>query len=304
MKKSFLLVVFILSSVTNVYPDEYNNLISQGIELFKKYEDDKALELFEKAKFINPILPIAYFGSGMVYYAKKNISKAGIEFKKYVFLATSENQKKDFIRNVYQATAKNSNDEEKTLFNEAYNLIEEKKPEEAIEKLKKAIEINPYNARLYYEIGYAYIDVNDLFNAILMLEKGREINPVYEPTLKELLYCYIKLNIDYKIKEIGNDLELIGEDKQYLYRELSSYFYRTKQHELAIYMFEKLIKIVPETYLAYFFIGNSYYNINNKQKAKENLNIFIQNINKIPDSPGLDKNILRKNAEDIIKKCN
>lgn len=305
--KKCLIVICLFLFLHKLFPEsEYDKIIKEGGKYIFK-DNKKALEIFEKAKKTEPLFPPAYIFIGMIKYNEGKINESGMEFKKAISLCETQEDKDIFIKSIEEITSTFKTDKEFSLFDQGYNLIENNQPKKAIKVLLEAIEINPDNYKLYYEIAYAYIELKDIKNAVYYLEKGRNINPVNDKILNELQYCYTHLKLQDKVNEIVIDRVMIGADERIIYHELGFFYANNNQYELSVATFEKLLQKYPDYYISYYTLGSIYLNsLNNKEKAKYNLEIFLKNIDKIKElnARGVDIEELKKDALKMIKECN
>ncbi|MBI3654483.1 MAG: TonB family protein [Acidobacteria bacterium] len=67
------------------------------------------------------------------------------------------------------------------------------RPDQAMEELKKAVEIDPYRDPAYCLLGEAYLNLSRLNEAVEALQKGVELNPINCCSMNYLGMAYIKL---------------------------------------------------------------------------------------------------------------
>lgn len=109
---------------------------------------------------------------------------------------------------------------------------------------------------------------------------------VYLPTqidaTKELQFLLTKfkmhenINISFfKLYQLIS-LNSISSTSMIDYNDLAYYLEKTKDYKKAIYLLEKIIKKFPYRMVAYYNIGDAYWNDGNKRKAKEAYNKYIE----------------------------
>jgi tetratricopeptide (TPR) repeat protein len=108
------------------------NLNNQGVQAFQAGETQKATEFFNQALSINPVIPEAYYGRGMVYAQNNEHEKAIQEYTKSI--------------NV------NQNDAD-SYFQRARSHYRLENQKQALEDYAKAIEVDPNHAQAYLERG-------------------------------------------------------------------------------------------------------------------------------------------------------
>lgn len=106
----------------------------------------------------------------------------------------------------------------------------------AIEKLQKAIQINPTYPSSYYNIGLCYLALGNYQQAIAYYKKVVEIKPSAEA-----------------------------------YHGLASAYGYAQQHQEVINYSQKSLGLDPKYALSYFNLGVAYWNLKQYDKAKENL---------------------------------
>jgi tetratricopeptide (TPR) repeat protein len=243
-----------------------------------KSDPSKALDLLDKAKKLQPNRPNAYINSGLILYQNEKVKKAGQEFKKGLDLVTEADQRKDVIAFIDKVTLAFKSEEEYNLFKQAYDLIEKGYSATAIENLKKASKLNPGNAQLYYEMGYAYIEIKDLKNAASILEEGRSINPSSHKILKELVYVYSDIGKSDRLQDVIRDMIKYYGDDPALLHELAYSYEQDKKRDLAISTLEKNISKFPKYYHSYYFLGTLYFKQKNYKQATAVLEAYVANM--------------------------
>ncbi len=282
--------------------NEYDALL-QNAQLELEQNPQKALEILDQAKQVDLQAPEAYLYSGLIYYRIGESGQAGIEFQSALEFSSADEKIKQ-INIIDTTTTVFKFEKEKQLFKEAYDAIETGKSKKAIQLLGKAIKMNPQNVRLYYEIGYAYIEGNDFINAIAYLEKGRGINPAYRFILNELKYAYAETGDIQRLKEVINDIsQYYGEDPL-LYQELSFAYYQNQLVELAIETLETNLIKFPQYYISYYSLGQIHFLNKNYSEAKELLIIFLKNISE-DDFKGYSGSLedYKQKAQAMIDQC-
>lgn len=132
--------------------DLQNNL---GVELFRKGEDKKALEHFEKSVELEPNWAISLNNLGVAYERQNDVKKA---------------------RQYYQRAVENGN-YYLAYENFASLLLKENGPEDAIEFLKKALLGFPNNGKLNRLLAMAYYSSGKQNLAVVYAKKAYELNP-------------------------------------------------------------------------------------------------------------------------------
>jgi Tfp pilus assembly protein PilF len=103
-----------------------------------------------------------------LYIADKNTVKAEEEFK---FLESKYGKQKDFgdLYNAY-----------------GYFLLNNSRFNDAIQKFKKAVELNPENPNSYDSLGDGYLAAGNKTEAIAQFKKALEVDPNFTASQKKL----------------------------------------------------------------------------------------------------------------------
>lgn len=169
--------------------------------LIKKGNKTKALLSLEAAAKISPLNPQRHMKIGDLYVETEgNYEKAKEAFKKAM------RQNPDMIKEVAEVYLKNNKAEEaEMLFRSAlkqkmnihlYNrlgiaLRHQKKWKEAILEYQNALQVEPENEVVFYNMGMAYLDGHKEEEAIRSFKKALEIKPDF-PEPQQMLQKYQK----------------------------------------------------------------------------------------------------------------
>lgn len=204
------------------------------------------------------------------------------EALKFAKVANEEKPNDQYILSQLAALHHNLQDFEKSLYyidkaieadsnisvnyaNRSLTLRTIGKIDEAIEYLKKALELNPDSVEYTMDLAGIYIDYDLLTEACILLNKLLIMNPDYNEGFTELAHCYLKLG-DYKkaldnitqaiklspknigyLNKRGNIYELLGE-----YDKAIEDYLQIAEGEFKAYIYEKIAGI--------YFLQNDYDN--------------------------------------------
>ena len=177
-----------------------------GIYTFaRNYDWKDGFTLFAAAEKAQPNNPRVNFYMGLKAETEKDIARA----VKYYELAVKEfptnnwkpdsgtiNNLKAKIIELGGTSVKAVETEAITLYNTGLRLYKDGKYDQALEKLKKAVELNKLHADTYVVIGGVYVEKQDPKKAIEYFEKALKINPNH-PEAKENIK---RVKEYYKIK--------------------------------------------------------------------------------------------------------
>jgi len=306
-----ILPFFCLMAARVLAGPTYKELNDQAIQIM--YDDpQRAEQLLNQAKKIMPAEPLAYLNMGIVFFLSKKdrTEEAFLEFKHALGLCKTR-QQLDLCIALWEVTTQVFlKDGTKDLYDKAFELINRKKSGEAVSLLEKAISINPKNAVLFYEIGYACIELGEISKAIEFLERGRMLNPTSKRILKELKYCYAEKADIENLRQIIDDLEFLHGDDPTLRHELAFAYSEAGKIDSAIVFYEQVLEKFPESYCSVYLLARLLDNTQRDQaRACELMKHFLQGVEgktfkdfKMSVVNGsLDE--MRAKAKEIIKKC-
>ena len=154
-------------------------------------------------------------------------------------------------------------------------LINKKKYIEAINTLKKLINIDPTNDKYFYQLGKIHRKIDQFEIAINYLEKTIQINPKNHIAYNEMGICYSKLEkFELAINCFKKAINFKKNDSSYL-NNLGNEFINIEKYNDAIESFKKAIAIQPSNFHSYNGIGISFYRLRDFYNAEKNFKISI-----------------------------
>ncbi len=206
----FFLIVFIsiiivgVSFSKKIKPDNPDTYFKKGIELLNSGNNEKAIELFEKAHKLKPDVLDYVYEIALAYYNMK-------EYEKAISILDTLRNHKDVNDQVYQ------------LLGNSYHFIENS--DKALEIYSEGLEKFPNSGRLYMEYGLALVGKKRVREVIGYWEKGIEVEPAYENNyyylakyfsrtgekIWTLLYAEIYLNVAKNFKRRDEISKLLYE---------------------------------------------------------------------------------------------
>jgi tetratricopeptide (TPR) repeat protein len=150
-----------------------------------------------------------------------------------------------------------------------YALVTSGKNQEAVEAFTRAIELDPKNAKTYYNRGGVYGKLEDYRRAIRDFDRAIELNPKFEEVYTDRGVAYGMLG-DYRqaIREYDKAIELNWKDvRAYVNRGIA--YEELKDHRQAIRDYDKAIELNPKDARAYLNRGIAYAQLGDQQQAME-----------------------------------
>lgn len=162
----------------------------------------------------------------------------------------------------------------------SYDIL--KQDENAISAYKKAIEINPKNAKVHNCIGSIYSDICEYDKAIPYFEKAIEINPKLDAPYYNMGTVYFNQKKYNKAKTYLEKAIELNPRYYKAYNNLGLVYDDLKDPKKAILCYEKAIEINPQYDLSFNNLGYIYYQQSEYEKAKK---YYEQKIELTKDEP-------------------
>ncbi len=294
-----------VSAGRNAEPERTGNRQNQV-----DYSEHKA-ELLQKLES-NPDDAQAYIFLGLISFKEEQFEEAKKYFLEGLSLAATEDEKRAYMIVIDSNGSQFISEEEQSFFQKAHDLIEQRRPEEAIVAAQSAIDINPNNAMLYYEIGYAYIELRNFERAVFFLEKGNVLNPVHGNIYQELKYCYTELGMLDKSLALVEQYLIVFDSNPHVFSELAYSYMKAEKYEEALDILKHIMEEFPEYPITYLYFGQLYgEQLNDTDRAIENLNHFLALIEGKTEISGEgysfsaeDTNATRMEARKLLEKYN
>jgi tetratricopeptide (TPR) repeat protein len=250
---------------------------------------DRAIEQFELVIDENPNFAEVYIYLGDCYMAKKDYMKARTYFDKALevdpaildeefgfrvdtskdmsFQELLEHYWREFFNDgvdaakgadfpraeeSFQNAALMDSTNIDTYTNLAIVQMNQNKWNEAIESLKRAIELNPGELSIRENLGFCYIQLKDYDNAIKEFEKILAIDPENVPALENISFAYeAKGDFEGAVPFYTKLLELKPDDKNKWYN-LGVSYHNQENYSKAIEAFKKVDELSPEDRNGYY----------------------------------------------------
>jgi len=196
---------------------------NSGLSYAKEYQNEKAIESFNKAIEINPNYP-------QIYY---NLANTYNEINQYDFAI--ENYKKAAELDPTMCLAFN---------NLGITYAKKEQYDLAIESFKKAIEINPDFITAYNSLGITYYKQKHYELSIDVYKKAIELNPDYFEAYKNLGVSYLEIDCTKAI-EYSKKALLLNNNSKEVYNNLAIAYYKERAFDFAIENYHKALKLDP-----------------------------------------------------------
>jgi len=179
-----------------------------------------------------------------------------------------EKKYQDAIAQIQKALAINPQDAFGYVsLGEAYGALGDNK--KAIEYFRKAMDIIPNYLEAYAALGYVYISSGQQQEAVAVFQKATEINPKYAEGYRGLGYIYSRLGqYEPAIAQYQKALK-IDPNNMYYNKEMGFLYVSLGQYREAISYFQKAIKLNPEYAEGYTGLGFVYLSLGQHQDAKD-----------------------------------
>lgn len=201
----------------------------------------------------------------------------------------------DAITQIQKALAINPRDAfAYVTLGEAYGALGNN--QQAVEYFRKALEIIPNYMEAYAGLGYVYIASGQQQEAVAIFQKATEINPKYAEGYRGLGYVYSRLSqYDAALTQYQKALK-INPENVYYNKETGFIHVSLGQYRDAIQYFQKAVKLDPEYAEGYTGLGFVYYSLGQYPYAKENFQKARQIFRSKQDMEGV------KIIEEYLKK--
>ena len=137
---------------------------------------------------------------------------------------------------------------------------DKEKYDKEIECYQKAVEINPEDAKAYYNMGIAYSDKGNYDKAIECYQNAIEIDPLYARAYYNMGRTYFdKGNYDKEIECYQKAVE-INPDFAMAYNNMGIAYGDKENYDKEIECYQKAVEINPEDAKAYYNMGIAYVN--------------------------------------------
>lgn len=237
-----------LKKATSLDAFLFEKLNDSGIEFYKKGENDKAIEEYEKSLFCKNDFGIAFYNIGLVLYHKGEYNDA---------------------INIFSKALDNNYASANTYFYRGISYHNSGDYKEAIDDYSEVIKMEPDNFQVYHNRGLAYYSLGKNENALNDLDKTIQLNPQYiEAYLYRGHVYYRKEKYNLAIADYTKCTDL-NENYLHAFYNRGLAWNKLNDSNKAIADFDKTLLINPEFSNAFHSRGLVWYNSGDYNKAIE-----------------------------------
>lgn len=202
---------------TELMPDRGAAYTNLALVYTLMKDDEKAIELYKKAIKLDPSDLNVQTTLGIIYYRDKMYDEAIEVFQEVIAKAE-----------------KGSENYNKAIYHTAYSYDMSGDKEKAIETYQSALESNPEDKDLLFNLGRLYFMQENLSDAIVMFKKVIDLDP--------------------------------GDAESYL--NVGQAFIGEKHYEEAIPYYEKAVELKPESYVGWYNLAVCYIQTGQREKGE------------------------------------
>jgi len=181
-------------------------------------ENARALEAYETAMALKPVLPDTLFNAAFFFKRQRNFARAADCFSRYIAIAdeTAEDSREK-VREARKILREIGGLDEDS-FREAYDLINMGEDERGMARIREYIEKHPKVWNGWFLLGWALRKQGRFNDSLAALKKALELGGEGGDLKNEMAICYME-NGDYKaarkelteaLRETSNDIKIIS----------------------------------------------------------------------------------------------
>lgn len=179
-------------------------------------------------------------------------------------------------------------------FEEAVNLAESARLEEAKSAFEEILLDEPRNADVLYSLGMCFTDLGQPAKAITVLKKSIEYNPEHSNSYVALGYAYARMGDNENAKKYFLEALELDSGNSYAMRNLGGLFGKTGDIEKSLYYLDKSYKINSSDADTVYGLGYCYQQLKDYQKADQYYRIVLE-----MDAPTALKELARDGLREI-----
>ncbi len=279
---------------------------------------DEAIPALEKAVELNPQETRSFYFIGRAYEEQKNFEKAVNAYMRFaesdpenpedVYLkmglaqmeikdfsgaidslekAVENNPQEDSIKyklaqayqeaeqyekaeNTYKELAEVNPDEARVYYNTIMQMYDKANmPDEAIAAAKDLVDLDPENADAVYNLGYMYVKEERFKEAVDVFKRAIDLRPSFEYAYMNLGYSYSQLNQFSNAISAFQELVKITPENDNAWFNIAVNYMQQKKWSSAVEPLRKVVELRPDYALAYYNLGIVYLNMGDNASARQ-----------------------------------
>ena len=182
-----------LESLRADYPSNYMVIYGIGVIHALRGENDKAIDYFERATELYPYFIEAHFNKAIAYEKNLDIKNAVKSYAEVIELGDPNDEivhnATKFVADIEASIRKTYHInlhlyfESQSEFESGFSFMQNGEWEKALDRLKRALKLNPGHAPSHGNIGLCYAQLGRKKEALDAFDKAISIDPNYEPAI-------------------------------------------------------------------------------------------------------------------------
>ena len=223
-------------------------------------ENAEALQAYETALSVEPVLPDTVFNAGFFFMRQKNFARARDCFSRCISGEEKEGipweiseEKKEQARKIIQDIANQVYDDDN--YREAYDCISRGNDEMGLSKIREFIEKQPKNWNGWFVLGWALRKLGRFADGLEAFKKATELGGANSDTRNETAICLMELG-DFKGARKELEQALLSEPANIkIISNLGVLAMKAGNRDEAAAFFRTVLELDPEDPLAAHFLA-------------------------------------------------
>jgi len=151
-----------------------------------------------------------------------------------------------------------------------------KEYDKALSLYHEALNINPYNQQIIFNLGVLYLTIEEFELSKQYLENSRRINPSHYPTRLNLAICYKNLKLYNQSFDEYSSILVKGSKDLDLFYNIGNLYLSVEKYNFAIKNYFILLKKDKKNHKALYSIGLCYHKIMKNKLAIRYFNLALE----------------------------
>lgn len=151
-----------------------------------------------------------------------------------------------------------------------------KEYDKALSLYHEALNINPYNQQIIFNLGVLYLTIEEFELSKQCLENSRRINPSHYPTRLNLAICYKNLKLYNQSFDEYSSILVKGSKDLDLFYNIGNLYLSVEKYNFAIKNYFILLKKDKKNHKALYSIGLCYHKIMKNKLAIRYFNLALE----------------------------